>query len=84
MGIRHEVGPYGMNDTIALPTGYYPMLLWGTVARIPNVPASIEAKAIKNYNDMLASVKSKNTKSPRLRSGIRRRGHYDRSSDTNI
>jgi len=83
IAIRHEVTPFGMNDTIALPTGYYPLLLWGTVARIPNVPAQIEAKAMKNYADMLAVIKSQNTEAPRLRSNFGRNRKYDRHSDSN-
>ena len=84
MSIRHEITAFGINDTVDLPSGYYPLLLWGTVARIPDIPEAKQAKARSNYMEMLATIKSQNTKTPRLTPNFRKRRNYDRDLDANI
>jgi len=83
IAIKHEIAQLGMNDTVALPTGYYPLLLWGTVARIPNVPNQIKMDARRSYDEMLLAVKIQNTESPRSRSSFQKGRKYNVRSDRN-
>lgn len=83
IAIRHKIPPFGLNDEVDLPEGYYPVLLWGTASRIPDIPAIKRAEAKGNYKEMLDTIKSQNTKAPRMKSNFKVRRQYDRETDTN-
>ena len=83
IAIRHEIPAFGLNDEVDLPEGYYPLLLWGTTSRLPDIPSIKRTEAKANYNEMLMVIKSQNTKAPRLRSSFRTNKKYDMRTDTN-
>ena len=83
IAIRHALPPFNFNDTIALPSGYEPLLLWATARMIPDIPDATMAKATNNYNRILATIKSQNTKSPRMRSNFKRNRYYNINTDRN-
>lgn len=83
LGISHEIQQFGLNDEVNLPEGYYPLLLWGTVARIPRIPPSMKAEAKANYAEILATIKSQNTKSLTSRSSFSKGRRYNRHTDVN-
>jgi hypothetical protein len=83
IAIRHALPPFNYNDTLSLPSGYIPLLLWASVRMIPAIPDEVVAKATNNYNRILATIKSQNTKAPRMRSNFRSGRKYNIITDRN-
>lgn len=83
IAIRHVIPPFGLNDEVDLPEGYYPLLLWGTASRIPDIPSIKRAEAKDNYDEMLSTIKSQNTKAPVVKSNYRRTSRYNKDTDAN-